>query len=307
MYKNIYKLNKLIKSFGVKIALYSVGESLFSKFRINKYRQVCHKKKYELVKKYIRNNYADIISKYKGKNIGENIGEKYKIWFFWWQGMDEAPKVVKICYKQLIKVNAGKRKVIVLDSRNYSKYTNIPEYVIEKVKKGEITLTHFSDILRMNILKYQGGLWLDATIYLQGLPNISTYKFYTVRHGLYSSWHVCKGLWSGFFMAAGKGNSFISFCNDIFLRYWQENDTLIAYLLIDAVMAVGYEDIIEFQNLINKVPSNNSTIFDLANMLNEVYQNQKINYEISKLSYKTSWLEEKNGKKTVYMKIKENS
>ena len=73
MYKNIYKLNKLIKSFGVKIALYSVGESLFSKFRINKYRQVFHKKKYELVKKYIRNNYADIISKYKGKNINKKI------------------------------------------------------------------------------------------------------------------------------------------------------------------------------------------------------------------------------------------
>jgi hypothetical protein len=31
---------------------------------------------------------------------------------------------------------------------------------------GKMTVTHFSDILRFNLLKNNGGLWLDATIFV---------------------------------------------------------------------------------------------------------------------------------------------
>lgn len=40
------------------------------------------------------------------------------------------------------------------------------------MEKGIITNTHFSDLLRIELLINHGGLWLDATTYLTGtLPN----------------------------------------------------------------------------------------------------------------------------------------
>ena len=92
----------------------------------------------------------------------ENNGN---IWIFWWQGYDTAPLLVKKCIDSIIK-NAGNHPVILITKENWKNYADIPDYIIEKVEKGIITLTHFSDILRMSLVSEHGGLWLDATIFV---------------------------------------------------------------------------------------------------------------------------------------------
>ena len=86
------------------------------------------------------------------------------VWVFWWQGLESAPARVKACVDS-IKRNAANRDVIVITKDNVSKYTDLPDYVFRKLAEGKITLTHFSDILRFNLLKLHGGLWMDATLY----------------------------------------------------------------------------------------------------------------------------------------------
>lgn len=82
----------------------------------------------------------------------------------WWQGEDNAPEVVKACINSIKKNHNG--KVIVLSESNYSKYSNIPEYIVRKMEQGKMSLTHFSDILRYNLLYNWGGAWIDATCLL---------------------------------------------------------------------------------------------------------------------------------------------
>lgn len=86
------------------------------------------------------------------------------IWVFWWQGLESAPARVKACVDS-IKRNAASRDVIVITKDNVREYTDLPDYAFRKLAEGKITLTHFSDILRFNLLKLHGGLWMDATLY----------------------------------------------------------------------------------------------------------------------------------------------
>src|SRR3546814_10790494 len=54
----------------------------------------------------------------------------------------------------------------VLDGSILADYSDLPGYVLDKFKKGQIDHTHFSDLLRLNLLKNHGGIWLDATAYM---------------------------------------------------------------------------------------------------------------------------------------------
>ena len=86
------------------------------------------------------------------------------IWICWFQGIDSAPAVVKKCYRSV----CGHLKdwdVIVITAENYDQYTALPDYIIDKWKDGRINHTHFSDLLRIDLLVRHGGLWMDATVF----------------------------------------------------------------------------------------------------------------------------------------------
>ena len=100
----------------------------------------------------------------------------------WWQGESNAPPTVKACIHSMRK-NSGNHPVIVLDQSNYKKYVALPQYIEKKREKGVISLTHFSDIIRINLLNTYGGLWLDSTIYVnrQISEEVFEKNFYTVK------------------------------------------------------------------------------------------------------------------------------
>ena len=75
------------------------------------------------------------------------------------------PPVVRSCYKSVLK-NAEKHPVILITENNITEYVDIPQYIYEKIREKKMTLTHFSDILRENLLYKHGGIWMDATIYM---------------------------------------------------------------------------------------------------------------------------------------------
>jgi hypothetical protein len=137
-------------------------------------------------------SYLKLKNKLKIKNIKKDESkinnEKEKIiCFCWLQGVDEAPLLVKRCYENIQKF-CFDYKINFIDSKNFSQYTNIPDYIISKWNKGIISNTHFSDILRINLLAEQGGTWIDSTVLLtakipQDIENSSLFMFRTYKPG----------------------------------------------------------------------------------------------------------------------------
>lgn len=300
------KIYIFCKNFGIIYTFISVLATISQKlFPNSSLFHKLHHFKYRLVVKYLYKNNEETISKYKNKDIknGDSshliLNSKY-IWICWWQGYDNAPQLVKACINNIKKHSSGKT-VIVIDQYNYSNYVEINKSIIDKINKSIFSITFFSDILRMNLLSKYGGIWIDSTVFLnENVSELNKYELFTVKHDLYSSWHVCQGKWTGFFFGAGKNNLGIKLVSEILNNYAISENYLIAYLLVDAVITVAYENVISFKKQIDAIPVNNKKIFCMEKLLNTPAKNFRIPSKINKLSYKRKYINEINGLNTVY-------
>src|ERR1700689_4816923 len=83
------------------------------------------------------------------------------IWFLWFQGLKDAPPIVKRCYQSWVANNPG-WKIVLLDSSNLSTYAITD---LESGNVAALTPAHRSDLIRLELLARYGGVWADATCY----------------------------------------------------------------------------------------------------------------------------------------------
>lgn len=311
LFLNISNSYEILKRFGILTFIYDILKRYVFRSNGNVLGRFLYYKRYENIKKNLKTKYSSIIDKYKSidKSVLTDIKDDCPIWVFWWQGINnDTPQTVSDCINS-IQRNKKNHTLIILDRNNYSKYVTLPDIYTERLKRKEITLTHFSDLLRVELLKQQGGIWFDATIILtRQIPvEVFSYPFFTVKHGLYSNFHVCKGLWSGFALATCEHNPMFEYLSEMFQAYWQDEDVLVCYLLIDAFIALGYENIPWIKNMIDNVPYNNADIFFVDDYGNEIVHAEDLpeNY-IYKIHYKRKFNKKNSeGMTTVYGMVTE--
>ena len=128
------------------------------------------------------------------------------IWQYWSQGFSKGslPEVVQMCFDSVDKHKGDYRVVRVCDE-NLREYIDLPQFVYEKYNNGLFGKAHFSDLVRLALLKAYGGVWLDATILLtaplkdmpvnndwfmyQRDPEQEDKKLWRRTYAYYFSWH----------------------------------------------------------------------------------------------------------------------
>ena len=55
------------------------------------------------------------------------------------------------------------REIVLITQDNLFNYVQFPDYILKKWEAGVITNTHFSDLLRLELLIKYGGTWSDET------------------------------------------------------------------------------------------------------------------------------------------------
>lgn len=303
------KFIKKIKYFGLKITSYSCLAKIFNYILPHeKITLYFIYKKNEAILKYLDDNYNYVIRKYhdycnkdEAKN-GVNI-----IWIFWWQGINNAPFIVKKCIES-IKKYYPEYQINVIDKFNISNFLEINPIIMDKMKNRNITYTHFSDIVRMKLLCLYGGCWMDATIFITRKVklNAPVVTLHLDEHDENNKKMISKGKWCGFFLG-GTDNYIYKFVNDFFEEYWKKEELLIDYFLIDYVIELGYRNIPHIKKLIDNVPYNNIGVFELQRNLNKdydiAYYNKLCeNSSVHKLSYKEAIYEGKE-RNTFYKKL----
>lgn len=195
-------------------------------------------RKHKLIKEYLLKLgvYRDI------ETVDKNDKELNKtIWVFWWQGIDEMPDIVRLCYNRLCEININ-ANVILVDKDNYKEYVDIPNHIVSKIGI-QISITHFSDILRANLLYKYGGIWVDSTLYfINTIPDeLFSKKFFSIKDHIVSSMSPARHRWTGFFICAKAGSLFLKQFVDCFNLYWSSHEKLLDYLLIDYFLDVIYD------------------------------------------------------------------
>ena len=162
-----------------------------------------------------------------------------KVWVCWMQGLEQAPALVQRCYRSLQDNQKGK-EIVLLTESNFDQYVHIPDFIIEKLHKGIITRTHFSDILRLELLIQQGGTWIDATVFCSGgdIPKYMMedefFIFQKVKPGSDGS-AINMSSW---FMSAWSNHKFLLATRELLYAYWRKNDRMIDYFLLHLFMMI---------------------------------------------------------------------
>lgn len=282
------KLKKIVKKYGV-FHLYS--DELF---KTNKDAK-CYLKFKKQYSKYLNDQYENQeIPKTKDN----------KVWVCWLQGMENAPELVQACYESL-KKNLKNKEIIVLTSENLKDYVTLPDFIMEKWKKGIISNTHFSDILRMEVLIEHGGTWIDSTCFCTSdFPDfVENSDFFAFRNDYRKSLD-CKI--SSWFISSKADYPLLKYVRDMIFAYWQKENELKHYFLFHFFVTMAmekYPKYIENMFFVSNINPHVLLFEYLFKPFDEkIFENLKKTCFIHKLSYKFD-LEKINTSGTFYEKI----
>ena len=152
-----------------------------------------------------------------------------KIFSIWLQGEEEAPDLIKSCYRSIRK--HCKQELVVLDEKKLFDYIKLPDVIIEKRKKGLIKNAHFADICRVELLYQYGGIWLDATAFVtESIPKYiidSDFFMFLVN----PDWGFGYSFVQNCFIRARKGAYLLAAWRALILNYWMHENSEIDYFL----------------------------------------------------------------------------
>lgn len=266
---------------------FRIKRKIFSKILKNKIAK-------DILKQDITYNY--LYKKFKKTIINSNyyeINDKINktIWVCWLQGIEQAPELVKVCYNKLKKSFKG-YKVVLITSKNFKDYVNIPEFIISKWEKGIISNTHFSDILRIELLAQNGGIWIDSTVFVtmdkvpKYLEENPLFVFKEVNLNRIDEPLISASSWA---IKANSNHPIILLTRDLLIEYWSKNDILIDYFLFHLFFTMARK---KYSNLWDDIPVyNNINPHILQFELLSEYKIDRFEYykkvsDFHKLSYK---------------------
>lgn len=282
---------KLIKQYWESGAFFTaVGEFLLlgkSRTALEILRLSTHLKAKQKLKKRYKGKLVEF-----DKNWKDEFSHKSsdKVWICWFQGIEHAPELVKKCYES-VKENMPDREIVLITSDNMQEYAQFPDYVMDKWQKRQITHTHMTDLLRLELLIRHGGLWLDATVFCSGntIPEYMTdsdlFFFQCLKPGRDGHSHIT----SSWLMSAKTNNKILMAVRELCYDYWKEHNSLIDYFLLHDFIAI----VLEYypKDWLNIIPRDNATPHILYLRLFEpydelVWESVKAQTPFNKLSYK---------------------
>lgn len=199
---------------------------------------------------YLR-RYAPEVSKLKSEPMAGDE-EPERAFTIWYQGEDNAPDLVKACFRSMRR--HLKQELVVLDANTIFDWITLPDYIVRKWKEGKIPHAHFSDICRIELLYQHGGLWFDATDYVTApVPDyIMDEDFF-----LFMAGHKIRGSYSGVqncFIRARKGNPLICIWRQAKQIYWREENSKINYFVHHLLLKLAVDNNPEAAELFALMP-----------------------------------------------------
>jgi hypothetical protein len=170
---------------------------------------------------YLNKKYGKYLKKLKYEDV--HTAQKFNdIWICWFQGMEDAPQLVKACYESVCR-NMPNKNIHLITADNMFDYVDFPEWVVEKWKKGIISNAHLSDLLRTELLIRYGGLWLDATVYLtESVPNyITESELFMYTHSNPDDITISYNNW---LIYSHKDNCVLKLIRSLLYEYWRKEN-----------------------------------------------------------------------------------
>lgn len=312
MREKIKKALKYIKGAGLKYGLYGL------KYRFDNnldYSRIKYGKK-----KFIYSKIKNTVKKYKNNSNDKKLSinskdkmhlEEFPIWVCWFQGIEQAPEIVKVCVKSIQENISKNAKVHIITFGNLGEYVKIPDIITKKMKQGNITLTQYSDIIRYALLSKYGGFWIDSTILVtSNIEYLCNYEYYTRKSDrleLNFGNYMIQGRFTVHLNKGDYNNYLYNFIYDAYIEYYKKMNISVDYFLTSFFVDIAYENIPKCRDMMDKLEYNDEGLeARLCENLNNIYNEEKYkrycdNMPFQKLSYKLDkYIRQVDGNLTFY-------
>lgn len=236
---------------------------------------------------YLETLLEPVIKDYRNKEkdfTNNLITDDLPIWVCWWQGENQMPETIAKCYEHL-QENCNGRKVILITENNYRSFVSLPSYIIKKLQSGNISITHFSDILRVSLLAKYGGFWIDAAIWVTQPIILPVLSLFTLRQNINSESLVSQFRWVGGCIACGKNSFMFHFLSQCLSFYWDKKDNLIVYFILDYLIDISHRSYDTVKMEIDEQPFTSPDLHIMKNIFNERYDSKRVDALIKNNPY----------------------
>lgn len=181
------------------------------------------------------------------------------IWWCWLQGIENAPEIVKACYNSLKQLTGY--SLVVIDNTNWREYVELPGFIVGKWEKGRIPAAMFSDLLRVELLIWYGGTWIDSTVLCTGFgtqksqiprkeetnTNLTNYTNnsqleHFMNADLFLFQYTKEGSVpvsiSNWFITACRNNEVLMVLREMLFAYWRDYDCVLDYYIFHLFFAM---------------------------------------------------------------------
>ncbi len=216
-------------------------------------------KKLSIIKEnnYNWKTYCYLKKKYKNKldnlpTYKETHKYSNKVWWCWLQGEENAPALQRACLKSL-RENLKDRDIQIITLDNLNIYIYMPEYIMEKYKKGKIPPANFTDLVRLQLLIKYGGTWIDSTVYCTKYnKNYFDRDLFVFRAFMRNDDSIVSSNW---FITSEVDNPILITVRDLLFEYWKTHDYLINYLIFHIFFTIATEKYPKIFEKVENIPN----------------------------------------------------
>ena len=178
-----------------------------------------------------------------------------------------------------------------------------------KMQSEKISITHFSDYLRVTLLSKYGGLWIDGSIFVQNkIPEeVFSHPIWTLRNPGKDTQNISNWDWTVGVLGGWRGNTLFGAVAELLSCYWKDHDVPADYYVMDYMMKLVYNKSNAVQEWIQAVPPSNEQFYYLQDHANLWMETETYQQEMNSRTwlYKISWkgqyqLQTSQGQETVY-------
>lgn len=193
---------------------------------------------------------------------GSRPAKRDRVWQCWLQGMEKAPELVLLCIESQRRA-LPECEFVTITEENYQEWVTLPDYIVEKRRKGLIPNALFSDLLRLKLLIQYGGTWMDATV-LCTLGNDESQVHHremlsrVMNSDLFVMQYLKRGRVEGmsnWFISAREGNAVLHRVLDRLYAYWRDYDCVVEYYIFHLFWGMATK---EFPEEVANMPRGNS-------------------------------------------------
>lgn len=199
--------------------------------------------KHRVILRYLKKHFEGVLKAYIPQEESHEYTENAPIWVLWWSGEDTMPAMICLCHASK-KRHCGNHPLILLNQYNIRDYVDFPAEIWQQYEKGMLRIQHLADMIRVQLIRRYGGLWLDASVFCgQDIPESCFERSLFSLRGQSDPRFVSDNQWTTFVIGGYRNNILCCFLDDFFQEYCLTQKRFIDYYMFDCAIALAHEHI----------------------------------------------------------------